>query len=476
MPARRYMNDKRRLLLYGLLDWLSALMAWLVFNVFRFYVFRSTTGFSSPEAFLFDDKALLLLAVVPFVWVFIYHYSGYYVQPRRKTREGDLLNTVVTTLIGVLLLFFAVLVDDYPANPTLYYEALAGFFIIHAVFTWLFRLLMTGALIRQQAAGKCQVPVLVIGTGSKAKRLVEEFGQRNSNKAYRLMGCVRYKALDEALPTNLVVGTMDDLPNLLAKWRVEELIMAIDSQDSNDKHALLNRLYPFRLPVKAAASETDIVSGYVTLVSLFGLPMVNLTPALMPYWQQAFKRLFDKTTALLCLVFLSPVFLYLAWRVKRDTPGPVLFKQERVGKDGKPFMIYKFRTMYTDAEKDGPRLSCQEDPRVTSFGRTMRRYRLDELPQFYNVLIGDMSLVGPRPERQFFVDKIIEQAPHYYLTQRVLPGITSWGMVKFGYANTVDKMIDRLAYDMLYLENQSLLIDLKILLFTLKPLFKGKGV
>ncbi|NLT02278.1 MAG: sugar transferase, partial [Bacteroidales bacterium] len=225
-----------------------------------------------------------------------------------------------------------------------------------------------------------------------------------------------------------------------------------------------------------AATETDIVSGYVTLVSLFGIPMVNLTPAFMPYWQQTLKRVFDKTAALLCLLLLSPVFLYLIWRVKRDTLGPVLFKQERIGKNGKPFMIYKFRTMFVDAEKDGPRLSCKEDPRVTPFGRLMRRYRLDELPQFVNVLKGDMSLVGPRPERQYFVDKIIEKAPHYYLTQSVLPGITSWGMVKFGYANSVDKMIDRLAYDMLYLENQSLLIDLKILLFTLKPLFKGKGV
>lgn len=470
------MNDKQRLLLYGLLDWLSALMAWVVFNVFRFYVFRSTTGFTTTDAFLFNDKALLLMVVVPFVWLLIYHFSGYYVQPRRKTREGDLLNTVVATLIGVLLLFFAVVVDDYPASPSLYYEVLAGFFVIHALLTWLGRLLLTGTLVRQQAAGKCQVPVLVIGTGHVAKKLVEEFSQRNGNAVYRLVGCVRYKALDGTLPPELVVGTLEDLPTLMARWQVEELIMAIDSQDANDKHRLLNQLYPFRVPVKAAASETDIVSGYVTLVSLFGLPMVNLTPALMPYWQQALKQLFDKAVSFFCLLCLSPVFLYLAWRVKRDTPGSVFFKQERVGKHGKPFLIYKFRTMYTDAEKDGPRLSCQEDPRVTPFGRMMRRYRLDELPQFLNVLKGDMSLVGPRPERQFFVDQIIDKAPHYYLTQRVLPGITSWGMVKFGYANTVDKMIDRLAYDMLYLENQSLLIDLKILLFTLKPLFKGKGV
>ena len=470
------MNDKRRLVLYGLLDWLSALLAWLSFNVVRFYVFRTTTGFASLKAFLLDDKALVLYAVVPFVWLLIYYFSGYYVQPRRKTREGDLLNTIVTALIGVLLLFFAVVVNDYPDSPALYYEALASFFLIHALLTWLFRLLLTGRLVRRQALGECQVPVLVVGTGDKAKTLVDELSKRNANKVYQLVGCVRFKALDGSFPTDLVVGGMDDLPALIAKWKVEELIMAIDSQDVQDKHNLLNRLYPFRLPVKAAATETDIVSGYVTLVSLFGIPMVNLTPAFMPYWQQTLKRVFDKTAALLCLLLLSPVFLYLIWRVKRDTLGPVLFKQERIGKNGKPFMIYKFRTMFVDAEKDGPRLSCKEDPRVTPFGRLMRRYRLDELPQFVNVLKGDMSLVGPRPERQYFVDKIIEKAPHYYLTQSVLPGITSWGMVKFGYANSVDKMIDRLAYDMLYLENQSLLIDLKILLFTLKPLFKGKGV
>lgn len=470
------MNDKRRLVQYGLLDWLSALLAWLSFNVFRFYVFRTTTGFTSLDVFLLDDKAIVQYATVPFVWLSLYYFSGYYVQPRRKTLEGDALNTVVTTLIGVLLLFFAVVVNDYPDSPSLYYEALLGFFLIHALLTWCFRSLLTGALVKRQMLGECQVPVLVIGTGDKAKKLVDELSKHRANKVYKLVGCVRFKALDGEFPSELIVGGLDDLPELIARWQVEELIMAIDSRDEREKHTLLNRLYPFRLPVKAAASEKDIVSGYVTLVSLFGIPMVRLTPAYMPFWQQTVKRFFDKAIALTCLMLLSPVLLYLAWRVKRDTPGPVLFRQERVGKNGKPFFIYKFRTMYTDAEKDGPRLSCENDPRVTPFGRTMRRYRLDELPQFINVLKGDMSLVGPRPERQFFVDQIIARAPHYYLTQSVMPGITSWGMVKFGYADSVDKMIRRLEYDMLYLDNQSLLIDLKILLFTLKPLFTGKGV
>lgn len=470
------MSDKKLLIRYGVLDWLSALLAWLLFNVFRFHAFKSTVGFSSLESFLFDHKALIIWVFVSFLWVFLYFLTGYYVHPRRKTRWGDVLNTFVTTLIGVLVIFFIIIVDDYPEYPDLYYEIIVVYFLVHAACAWLFRFLNTGNLLRHQARGELTVPVLIIGTGENALRLVDDLKKNRLNSSYKLVGCIRFQVVSDQLDPTLMVGTLDDVQALVSRWGVEEVIVAIDSQDADVRYGLLNNLYALRLPVKAAASAADILSGHASSSTLFGLPMVNLTPGPMPYWQQAVKQVFDRIVALVCLALLIPLFLYLAIRVKRDTKGSILFKQERLGRNGKMFNIYKFRTMYPDAEKMGPRLSHKNDRRVTPFGRLMRRYRLDELPQFINVLKGDMSLVGPRPERQFFVDQIIERAPHYYLVQQVTPGITSWGMVKFGYADSVDKMIQRLEYDVLYLENQTLLIDLKILLYTLKPLFSGKGV
>ncbi|MDP4277082.1 MAG: sugar transferase [Bacteroidota bacterium] len=470
------MNDQKRLLNYLLLDVLSAFLAWQLFNMARFFVFRSTIEFHSLSSFLLNAKAIVLSLIIPAFWVLVYHFSGYYVSPRRKTNLGDLLNTAISTLAGVLIVFFVVVVNDYPKTPSLYYEIILAYYGIHFLFCWLFRFMLTGPMIVKQSKGTCNVPAVIIGTGENAAKLLGEFNRFHCSQFYQVMGCVRIDQTGDQLPADMILGNLSDLKIIIHRYRIEELFVAIDGQESAQTHNLLNQLYQYRLPVKAAANPHDILSGKVSLFALFGIPMVNLTPAPMPVWQQKIKQVTDRVAALICLILLLPVYLYLAVRVRKDAPGCIIFTQDRVGKDGKPFTIYKFRTMFQGSEEDVPQLSCKNDPRVTPFGRFMRKYRLDELPQFFNVLKGDMALVGPRPERQFFVDQIIEKAPHYYLTQHVLPGITSWGMVKYGYANTVEKMIRRLDYDILYLENQSLLIDLKILIFTLKPLFGGKGV
>lgn len=159
-----------------------------------------------------------------------------------------------------------------------------------------------------------------------------------------------------------------------------------------------------------------------------------------------------------------------------DSPGPVFYKQERIGRFGKPFNILKFRTMYLNSEKGTPKLSSENDNRVTPLGKMLRKYRIDEIPQFWNILKGDMSLVGPRPERKFYIDQIVEQAPYYCLIYKIRPGLTSWGPIKIGYSDTIEKMIERLNYDIIYMDNMSLLNDLKILIYTIEIIFKGKGV
>lgn len=196
----------------------------------------------------------------------------------------------------------------------------------------------------------------------------------------------------------------------------------------------------------------------------------------MPVWQEKLKQFFDIVVALIALIILLPLSLFLIIGIKVSSKGPIIYSHERIGKYGRPFQIFKLRSMFQDAESNGPALSTKNDARITPFGRFMRKLKLDEIPNFINVLKGDMSLVGPRPERKYFIDQIVERAPHYVHLQKVKPGITSWGQVKYGYAENVDQMIERLKYDILYIENMSLYVDFKIIIYTLLTIVKGRGI
>ena len=219
----------------------------------------------------------------------------------------------------------------------------------------------------------------------------------------------------------------------------------------------------------------QILLGSVKVNHLFGTPLIEIKQNLMPVWQEVMKRVIDIVASALFLLIFFPVYAMIALMVKLSSPGPIFYKQERIGRHGKPFYIYKFRSMFIDAEKAGPSLSSDFHPRITSWGRFMRKVRLDELPQFWNVIIGDMSLVGPRPERQFFIDQIVKIAPHYKHLHRVRPGITSLGQVKYGYASSVDEMVRRLKFDILYIENMSLAMDFRVMLYTIKIIVEGRG-
>lgn len=195
-----------------------------------------------------------------------------------------------------------------------------------------------------------------------------------------------------------------------------------------------------------------------------------------PQSSEPLRQFIDVVFSIVAIIILSPFIIILAILIRISGKGPVIYSQDRIGKDGKPFVIYKFRSMIYNAETGHPKLSGVNEERITRIGKFIRKYRIDEIPNFINVIKCDMSIVGPRPERQFFIEQIIERNPDFNKLLKVKPGITSWGQVKYGYASNVDEMLERLDYDLYYIKNRSLWFDIKILLYTIVTILKGKGL
>lgn len=464
-------------MLYIVSDYLAASAAWILF-----YIFRKVQ--IEPRVFGIDIPITLGSRFwagaigLPLVWIMFYYFTGFYNDLFRRSRLDDFIRTFLTSILGVTVIFFMLILDDTIVDYTNYYLLYSTLLLFHFSLTLIPRMIITGATVRKVHDRKIGFKTVMIGSNENAVEVYRDIKDQIKSSGHEILGFihVHYKEHYQLSDHIENLGGYEDMETILQDREVEEVIIALEPSEHREISEIINRLSRFDVRVSAIPSMTDILTGKVKSTTIFGTPLLEVTHGLMPAWQQNLKQLIDIIIASITLILLSPLILFLVIGVKLSSPGPVLYKQLRIGRYGKSFRIYKFRSMYHNAEENGPELSSKHDPRVTRFGQFMRRHRLDEIPNFINVLKGDMALVGPRPEREYFIKKITELAPHYVHLQKVKPGITSWGQVKYGYAENVEEMIKRLRYDILYIENMSLFVDLKILFYTAITIIRGRGV
>tara|TARA_B110000211_G_C14067395_1_gene548289 strand:- start:200 stop:1618 length:1419 start_codon:yes stop_codon:yes gene_type:complete len=471
------MNKKIEITKYLISDFVTSVAAWLLFYFFRktYIEFPFKAEWSE---IVNNEKFWLGTLLVPVGWIVLNASLGLYGNVFKKSRLKETGVVFLGCIIGALVLFFSLVLDDTNYSYTSYYKSILFLFIVQFILNGFFRFLITSKTAKKVHNRIIGFPTLIIGSNQRAESLFLELESAKKSAGYQILGFVNLiEGETEFLLSKHTkyLGSVKGITDVIRDNNIQEIIIAIESKEQEAIQLLMMQLQDFNVSVKIIPDMYNILTGQVKMNSIMHAALIEVSFGTLPVWQKTLKKTIDLVASGLVLLIGAPFYITVAILVKLSSKGPVFFMQERIGIRGEAFNIIKFRSMYTDAEKDGPALSKDKDSRITPIGRFIRKTRIDETPQFFNVLKGDMSLVGPRPERQFFIDQIIKTDPQYKYLHRVKPGITSWGQVKYGYAENVDEMIERLKFDLIYMENMSILIDFKIMIHTILVVFQGRG-
>ncbi len=455
-------------------DFLSTNVAVCLFSMARYYLDDAAHQFGSLQSYLLHGPVVEEQLLFPLGMLFIYWLSGYYNHVFMKSRLQELERTFSNCFAGTIVFFFIALINDLRPDRIHTYLLLLILFGLLFICVYPMRKFVSGIGRQKVESGVWGINTLVIGSGKESIEMAKRIENRRMVMGYRVMGLLDSSTSGSTV-TDYPVFSIDNIDETIQRHDIKAFILA-SQQNTEQMRKLVNRLLPTGCSVLISPDAYEILTTRIRTSNVSGEPLVDISSSNIPDSTLNIKRVFDVILSVIGIIIASPLIGVLALWIKLDSPGSVIFKQERIGRHKKPFTMYKLRTMVADAEHSGPALSRTNDPRVTRIGSVMRKYRLDELPQFWNILKGDMSFVGPRPEREYYVAQLYNHVPAYSLIHQVKPGLTSWGMVKYGYASNIDEMIERLRYDLIYLDNVSFGIDIKILIYTLKTVLTGKGL